>query len=238
MNPPLPEVAALLPDVPRWVEVRSMLLHGHARLVGSLTTSPPTFIAVYADGDQAAVVGRAPPAAILDVASTVSEILVSRDDTAWVKDVLPAWGVEPAILYRRDAALALPVVASSDVRFLAEGEVARLRDLSDELREELHVAERLPVPIAAALDEGRPASFCYAGSITETLWDVSIDTIETCQRRGLATKVVSFLIGYYAARGQQPVWGAYPSNHASVALAARLGFLEMDTLSVFSQSKK
>jgi GNAT superfamily N-acetyltransferase len=128
------------------------------------------------------------------------------------------------------------------VRFVAAGELAAFTDGSPPLvpptlGDELRAAEAAGTPIAVALNKGCPAAFCYAGSITETLWDVSIDTLEPYRRRGHAMKAVSFLIEYYAARGKQPVWGALASNYASAALAQRLGFAAVDTLCVFSAPK-
>ena len=49
-------VARLLPDEPRWVEVRGMLLTGMGRPVGEVVPSPVMFVALYAGDDQAAVV--------------------------------------------------------------------------------------------------------------------------------------------------------------------------------------
>jgi len=66
------------------------------------------------------------------------------------------------------------------------------------------------------------------------LWDVSIDTLEPYQRRGHATQAAAFLIEHYRGLGKEPVWGALVSNHASRALAARLGFEEVGSLSIFS----
>ena len=221
-----------------------MLLRAQARIVGPVGASPPTFVAVYRDGDQAAVVGRAAPASIGEAATTASEVLASGEDTAWVAEVLPDWKLESALLFRRAAGTTLPEVAQGEIRFLAPTELAAITgaeimsgELSlvpDDLRDELRTAVRSGVPIAASFDGPHAAAFCYAGSITETLWDVSIDTLECYQRRGHALRAVCFLIEHYRRLGKEPVWGAFVSNHASRALAARLGFEQVGTLSVFS----
>jgi RimJ/RimL family protein N-acetyltransferase len=233
----LASVAGLLPDVPHWIEARSMLLQGQARLIGPLGVSPPTFVALHCDGDQAAVVGRAPRASIVEAASSAEEIIVAVEDTPWVASTLPDWKQESAMLFRRDVHSPLPRASGGEVRFLATDELLAITGaalMSETLADELRSAEKSGVPIAAAFEEGQAVAFCYAGSITETLWDVAIDTLELYQRRGHATKVATFLIEHYQALGKEPVWGAFLSNEASVALAARLGFLPVGSLSVFS----
>jgi GNAT acetyltransferase len=240
--PSLRDLAGLLPDIPQWVEVRSMLLHGRARLIGPVEAPPPTFVVLHSDGDQAVVVGRASRAAIVEAASTADEILAATDDATWIISTLPEWKVETALLFRRSAASPLPRNASGEVRFLTTQEVAALIGaasplLPETIRDDLRSAEGEGTPIAAAFDDGRAAAFCYAGSITETLWDVSIDTLEPYRRRGHAMSVAAFLIEHYAARGKQPVWGAVVSNLASQGLAARLGFSAVGSLSVFSTSR-
>jgi RimJ/RimL family protein N-acetyltransferase len=233
----LASVAGLLPDVPHWIEVRSMLLQGQAQLIGPLGISPATFVALHEDGDQAAVVGPAPRASILEAASSAEEIIAAAEDTAWVASALPDWKRESAVLFRRDARSALPRAFSGEVRFLAAGELASITGtplMTETLADELRSAEKSGVPIAAAIEGGQAVAFCYAGSITETLWDVSIDTLERYQRRGHATKVAAFLIEHYQTLGKEPVWAAFSSNEASVALAGRLGFVPVGSLSVFS----
>ena len=40
--------------------------------------------------------------------------------------------------------------------------------------------------IAVTFVENQPVSFCYAGAVTESLWDVSIDTLPEHRRHGYA----------------------------------------------------
>jgi RimJ/RimL family protein N-acetyltransferase len=194
---------------------------------------------MHGDGDQAVVVGRASHAAILDAATVAREMIASPEDTPWVATALPDWKIESALLFRRDARSPLPKTARGVVRFLAAPEIAEIARggnplVPGELADELRSAERAGAPIAVSLENGRPAAFCYAGSLTETLWDVSIDTLAPYQRRGHATEAVKFLIEYYRALGKEPVWGALVSNAASIGLAKRLGFARVDSLSILS----
>jgi RimJ/RimL family protein N-acetyltransferase len=101
-----------------------------------------------------------------------------------------------------------------------------------DLREELEDATRNG-RIAAGLDDGAPVSFCYAGSVTETWWDVAIDTLPGYRRKGHAARVASFMIRHMTVKQLKPVWGALEQNPASWRLARRLGFVATDELAVF-----
>ncbi|MGH7630176.1 MAG: hypothetical protein ACREOF_12520 [Gemmatimonadales bacterium] len=86
----------------------------------------------------------------------------------------------------------LPEVAPGSVRHLAAEETAALVDLPDALREELRGVEAAGIRIATALSDGAPVAFCYAGAETESLWDLSIDTLESWRRRGFAGRAAAF----------------------------------------------
>jgi RimJ/RimL family protein N-acetyltransferase len=98
-----------------------------------------------------------------------------------------------------------------------------LDHLPQELLDELHAGD---CPILAGFVGGVAVGFAYCASMTETLADISIDTIESYRRRGIATAVVSQLIDGIVAGGRSPVWGAVEDNVASLALAASLGFTQ------------
>ena len=82
--------------------------------------------------------------------------------------------------------------------------------------------------IAARFVECKPISFCYAGSETETLYDISIDTLSDYRKRGYAKETVSFMINHRSEQGKNPVYGTIDSNTASLALAKSLGFRLVD----------
>jgi predicted GNAT family acetyltransferase len=82
---------------------------------------------------------------------------------------------------------------------------------------------------------GVAASFCYAGSTTETLWDVSIDTLEPFRRQGYAGLCVAYVVDQMNREGKRPVWGAVESNEASLRLASKLGFKPVDRITVFER---
>ncbi len=87
-------------------------------------------------------------------------------------------------------------------------------------------------------DAGRIVSVCSAALETETLWDVSVETVPGHRRRGLAAAGLAALARWMIAeRGKRPVWGAHETNPASLALAERLGFVRDSELLTFQPSR-
>lgn len=148
---------------------------------------------------------------------------------------VPGWRAEPAALHVLVDAGRLPEVPGGAVRMLAPGELDGIRDMTAALREELALVMREGTPVAAALHEERPVAFCYAGSVTEAWWDVSIDTLAPYRRQGYAARCATYMIRRMAEAGKRPVWGSAVSNPPSALLATRLGFVAVDALVVFSQ---
>ena len=93
---------------------------------------------------------------------------------------------------------------------------------------------RLYRPIAAAWAGGQPVAFCYPALQTESLWDVSVETLAEYRGRRLAGRVARAMIRYMRDRGKAPVWGALESNAASLNVARRLGFVDAGRLAVFT----
>ncbi len=77
---------------------------------------------------------------------------------------------------------------------------------------------------AGFVARGTAVSFAYVATTTETLADISIDTLAEWRGIGIGRNVASFLVGRVVALGKAPVWGATVDNAASLALAASLGF--------------
>ncbi len=78
--------------------------------------------------------------------------------------------------------------------------------------------------VAVRLIDGVPVSVCAVSDLTETLWDVGLDTVESARRQGHGAAVFRALAATMAAQGQQPVWAAYEDYVPSLAMAERLGF--------------
>lgn len=229
------ELAALLPDLPRWVETRSILLAGRGEVLG-LSLDPLACAVADPAFGSAIAVGRPPYEAIgeaLALAGPRASVMAPPESREWVVAALPELSPERALLHVMGPEPTLPQLRPGDVRQLGADEIAGL-DLPGELREELREATAEGIKIAAAMAEGSPVAFCYAGSVTESLWDISIDTLEPWRRRGFAARAVAFEIARFAGLGKQPVWGALESNAASRGLARKLGFVPADEIWIFT----
>jgi GNAT superfamily N-acetyltransferase len=225
-----------LPDVPRWVETRSMLLSGRCEVSGLAQEGELSFVVrdTGAGAGYASVVGRPDRDAITEAVAHYSEegeVLAVPENRAHAAAALPGWRCVSTVLHDLGDALRMPDVPEGSARLLPAEEVLDL-DLPQDLRSELRAAVGMS-PVAVAFDGDRPVAFCYAASLTEGLWDVSIDTLEGHRRRGHAARCVALLDEHMRRERRRPVWNAATSNAASLGLAARLGFVPVDEMVVF-----
>ena len=238
-------LARLLPDRPRWVETRGMLLSGRCEVLAASAPPPasappePDFLVLGSDFGLLCVAGR--PAAE-EIARAVAhpvgrQTLCMPEAAGEVGAALPGWSRRRfAVHSLRDGALREPAGSAEgvEVRMLSGRDASRLEHVPPALKDELETALGF-AHVAAAIVAGRPVSFCYASYETETLWDVSIDTLEEHRRGGLASRCVAFLADHMARHGKDPVWGADAGNVASMRLAEALGFEPVDELVVFER---
>ncbi len=235
----LDRLAQALPDIPRWVETRSMLLSGRCEVFGLGEGEDLSFVVRDAEDVLISVVGRPGSDAIREAVAREWEgdvVIAPPENRAHVSSALPGWRAVSATQHLLDDADRLPRVPVVSVRWLEESELEILGGLPSDLLSELRLAAR-GSPIAAGLNGGRPVSFCYAAARTEGLWDISIDTLEEFRRQGHAARCVAFTVEHMRAKGKQPVWGAEEWNRASLRLAARLGFVPVDELVVFHPAR-
>lgn len=217
-----------LPDAPRWIETRAMLLSGECEMFG-LEEREPSF--VVRDPELISVVGHPSQSAIRTAASADPvDLLAFPENREHVSASLPDWTAVRAVLYLLGDARRFPEVPRDSVRWLAESEIDTMEGLPSDLRSELEQATT-ESPIATALEDDRPVAFCYAGSRTEGLWDVAIDTLTEYQRRGYAARCFTYMAEHM--KPLRPVWAAEETNAASLGLAAKLGFVPVDELIVF-----
>jgi GNAT superfamily N-acetyltransferase len=237
MSDAMQRLLALIPDAPKFVELRALLLSGEGVIDGLDEVS--SFVAFYEEPDLAFVYGRPARAAIHRLMArqpALDTVLCLPEDRAYVAAALPEWHSELATIYRLADDSHLPEVPAGAVRWLTASELAALSHVPDELKEELlEISEESP--IAAICVDGLPVSFCYAGSRTETLWDISIDTLAEYRQRGYAALCVAFLIEHFRQQGLAPVWGAVESNLASMKLAEKLGFVPNAQLVIFEPAE-
>ncbi len=230
------ELGAKLPDIPRWIDARSLLLSGRCEIYGFHNNRSLNFALRNCDFPLICVVGEPSQSAIqqaISAAGTSAEILATPENCHHINSILRNWQKERAILHNLKQPIDSVERIKQDVKFVSEDELLSLRTQDPELANELLKALSY-APIAAALYKNQPVSFCYAAEETETLWDISIDTLKKFQRKGFAQKCLKFMLRYMLKKGKQPVWGAVESNLTSLRLAEKLGFEVMDELYLFS----
>ncbi len=236
----LPKAAAVLPDIPRWMYARGLLLSGHCGLVGSWPEGPGGVVVAtrwllmcsLGDPDDATVHEAAA------AARSEMEWLAAPGTAASLGRILPDWRFEWATLHTlsRDPGSERPESTTApNVRLLNDDDYGRLEHVPPKLRGQLVLARRNGA--AAAFVEEQPVSFCYAPILTETLWDVAVDTLTDHRRRGLAAESVRFMIRHMRSRGLAPVWGAAEGNIASLRMAETLGFRAVDNIAVFRRGR-
>jgi GNAT superfamily N-acetyltransferase len=222
-----------------------MLLSEHAEVTGGDSVESGFVVRVrHGAHSVVGVVGRPAAGAIaraLDDITDMTPLLAQVWNAEYVQRSLDEcrperWSGEPAVMH---------LLPSPERRLLAHSSpshpVLRLLSLDDPLehlppglRHEMTHA-RLLGPVGAAFVDEVPVSFCYPVWTTESLWDLSIDTLESHRRQSLAAAVVGFMVDEMRREGREPVWGALASNAPSLRLAAKLGFAPVDRIVVFSK---
>jgi GNAT superfamily N-acetyltransferase len=230
-------LAALLPDLPRLVETRAMLLSGACEVIGD--AGGGDYVVCSAEAGVAAVVGHPPAEALRAVAARggVLDVLCPEAVAGHVAGALRGWRAQPAVIHTLTGTPARRGAPRGDVRVVRPDDEVSVAHLPADLRDEFARALRHP-PLVAAFVDGRPVSFAYVPWQTETLCDLSIDTAPGYRRRGLAAAVAARLVDEVRRLGKQPVWGALVDNQASLALARRLGFEPVDRLAVISRPQE
>lgn len=243
----LRELLGLVPDEPRWVDYRGLLLSGRCR-VWSEDDPARGFVARAVDERFVAVWGEPAEEAVraaVGGGGRVHDVLVPAGAGAErVAAALPGWTSQRVLFHVLPGE---PPVAKppdgADVAMLApEAPPAApdLAELPNPLRGEVAgLLARVQPMVAARVppgDRGRIAAVCSAALETETLWDVSIETVPEFRRRGLAAACFAVLVRWMAARGKRPVWAADETNAPSLALAARLGFVRDSELLTFQRA--
>ncbi len=220
-----------LPDLPQWVETRDLLMQKNTRVIEHPYGGG--FVVWSAQRGIASVVGEPEPHAIALAASEISELLAFSDNINQLRPLLPDFDAEAATIF--SAPHQLPDPPPHHCRAIHLSEIAAQNHLPETLLAELADFVDDSVPLVAAFDGDRAVAFAYAASETESLWDISIDTIESYRRRGYAAAAALHLVRTMKARGKSAVWGALDSNPASANLARRLGFVENSRIWVMTR---
>ena len=232
----LNELASGLPDLPRWVAARGLLLERRCEvLLGHEGKRSGGFLVLEQGGPEAFAVHRPSAALVAQLAGRehpTGMIFAPVENADPWRALLPGWREQPAALHIHPAPATLPR-PTHETRFLTLADLEKFGDLPASLSEELARALARG-PVAAAFQDGRAVSFCHAAYQTESWFDLSLDTLEGERRKGFASSAASHLIHHMLAQGKKPVWGALDADTASISMARKYGFRSVDRLMVFS----
>lgn len=224
-------LAAVLPDAPRWVETRSLLLGGAATLrVGRAGDAGLVLDPAHLS---AALVGRADQALLREVladAPAAFELVVQMDALPGARRALSGWTVREVVVHSLRRPFPRAARPEPGVVVSAPPQARWLAGLPADVREDAAGAAALAVRV----QDGAVVAVCAAGDVTETLWDVGIDTLEGHRRQGHAGACFRALAAEMARAGRQPVWCAFADYVPSMALAGTLGFWPVDRIAVLS----
>jgi len=217
-----------VPDAPGWVEFRSALLDG-----GPAFGTVDNYVVVSPTGALVCVAGEPARAALQEallLRPNYGDILARPESRTAVELVLGRPGVRAVIHACEEPSWEAELTA--DVRVLSPGHEDAFEHVALPLRPEL-IDGLSSSGVATAFVDGRAAGFCYAVAVTETHWDVAVDTLEPYRRRGLAQAAFTTMAAAMAGRGQRPVWGAKETNAASLEMAKKLGFRPAEELLIW-----
>lgn len=233
-----------LPDEPRWVEAHGLLAQPESWHRswpgGGLIASDAAQLGVglgRCDSAEAldhltAVTAEHPSLTVLCAEREVAEALAARTGRRAQRATLHTLA-EPLEAIDLEVA---PLPKLDEDAGEGGGEVATGADLGHvprSLRHELAVARRNG-RVWSVWVEGLPVSFAHANWRSPRWFDVSVETLPGFRQLGLGELVARALILDETAAGRAPVWGALEDNHASLRLAARLGFAAVDHLWVIA----
>lgn len=222
-------LAEALPDVPRWLEVRAMLVLPAA----DLYVSPEGFVVRLPSAKRAAAVGKPEPHlfdAALERVDPGWRVLVAPEDADHVAPLLAGFSRERALVHVLSGPTPHLQAPDPDVFELGAADLDRL---PESVAEEIARFDFAETTVLGLRHGSVIASIAYAAWQTQRLYAVAVTTLGPHRKRGFGERVVRALLDR-RDEVQRPVWSSAESNVASLRLAARLGFRPFDELVVFS----
>jgi hypothetical protein len=229
------DVLASLPDLPRWVAARGMLL---ARRGLALDVDEACRVVCGRKDHLVVPVTIALSAQLETVAMREvpgGSIVLQDIMLPAARYFLPEWNAEPATVFTLpdDKAKSWPLPEWPTAP-LTTAQLESAEHVPGPLRDRLvDASTRMPV-WGASLD-GRPAAFGYASLSTEAWFEISVETLEPARRRGLGRAAAMGIIVDGLLRGHRPVLSCVRGNEAANGLARRLGFEPVDMLWVLTR---
>jgi RimJ/RimL family protein N-acetyltransferase len=132
--------------------------------------------------------------------------------------------IEAGPAYRFPDELPVPTT----VRRLARSDLHLLRLLTWDLDEAAREFERRE-PFMALIEDGVAVSLCHSSRLTDRAAEAGVETATEYRGRGYAAAVVSAWSRAIRASGRMPLYSTTWHNHASQAVARRLGLVQYGT---------
>ncbi len=231
------KVLERLPDVHRWVEPRALLLRATCDVFGYQEAPELSVIVRDEDGETLFVIGNPGVPVVKSVlrqSPNVREVVATQQYATKLVGLLPGWSRTTIFVHRlRDSARL--VVNVGVVETMIRPLVTRIEGMDLDLSREFERNANDHWIATAFTPQRVPIAGCYAGAITETLWDVAVDTAKAYRRQGYARSCVAHMVMKMRKEAQpkEPVWQAAEDNPASCRLAKKLGFERVDELAWF-----
>lgn len=245
MQDPHSELLELLPDSPLWVEARGMLLNGRGKVLGFDAEPQLRGAVVQPDIGLAVLIGKPTPELVFQATEFADELICPVENAEYLLPFLPDWSRENASFLqlpatRLEKLILRPVSPETDTdlstRLLTMEDLVSAEGMPLLLREELQQELDFGTHIFCATWQEKAVAFCFAAACSESLWDISIDSLPAYRRRGHAERCVRFAMSHMAAKGYSPVWGVVDSNRPSRQMAKKLGFEAGPRIAVFTRS--
>ena len=230
-------VARLLPDLPRWVEVRDLMLSGDCEIFDLHEQGELSFIVRENNGKMVFVIGQPSIHGLQTVIRDLGKggmVIAPQEQAVWLTSALQGWKRARIILHTLPNHQHLPGV--NDMADFLDADTLHQLPIDSELLDELKNGAQHS-KIAATWVDQQPVSFCYVASETEAWWDIAVDTLPEHRRNGYAALCVAHMIRYMYPMEKQPVWQAIADNPPSWRLAQKLGFEPIDELALFELDK-
>jgi GNAT superfamily N-acetyltransferase len=231
----LDELAAALPDAPRWVAPRGLMREHRCDVLFGPEGRRGAGYLVLEPGEPEAFAVHRPVASLAaklaEVGQPVEQVLATIEGSEPWRALLPGWRELPVVVHVHPSPESLPR-PQHPTRLLTLADLDVLDSLPEALAHELQRALSKG-PVAGAVHADRPVAFGYAPYRTESWFDLSIDTLPEHRRAGYATAAAAHLIHHMLAQGKRPVWGAFDADVASMAMAKKYGFRAVDRMMMF-----
>ncbi len=126
--------------------------------------------------------------------------------------------------YRFPDELPLP----ANVTRIARPDLRLLRSLAWDLEDTARTFERRE-PFMAVIDDGAAVALCHSARLTDQAAEAGVETLEAYRGRGYAGAVVAGWARAIRASGRIPLYSTSWDNHASQAVARKLGLVQYGT---------